>query len=83
MSDNGLTYKAHLERRYSPSNRPQMYRATVEIFKPGGGGFLVEAMGNVGQAIEDAARKCRRYGINSDAVRFELERAYIKLGEAE
>ena len=78
-----LTYQVHIEKRDTPPERPQIYRASVEIFKPGGGGFMVEALGHVGQAIEGAARKCRRYGINSDAVRFELERAYIKLGEAE
>ena len=82
MSDSGLTYKAHLERRYAPSNRPQMYRATVEIFKPGGGGFMVEAMGNVGQAIENAAQKCVRYGLYYEDVRYDLEDIYTKLGEA-
>ena len=78
-----MTYQVHIEKRYTPPECPQIYRASVEIFKPGGGGFMVEALGHVGQAIENAAQKCVRYGLYYEDVRYDLEDIYTKLGEEE
>ena len=80
MGDNGLTFAARVER--AGGDKSKFFRAYVEVFKPGGGGFLLCEFGSVAEVIETVARKGERYGLDYDDVRLELEGSYAELGEA-